>query len=424
MEILMVMLDLALILAIDLLAIRLWLAFLRRNDPFAADKHPSPQLRIFFQIGLLTVPAALLLYGLWSPLEQLLSSRSYVMNEFTGNFIVTGPVEELAKFGIFFLFATQNDSIKEPLDGVLQAASVAVAFAGIENFSYALDYGIGVLLIRSVISFAGHMAYAALWGFAAGLYLYSRKKGTGQVGVSLLLYALIISAALHGLFNFSLSMSSGVLAFLVKAGSILLAYLAYTYLRSISPYALSSRIPLSRWREGIRRMEEELRVNPRSAVFHHRLAVYHLCGGQHREAEKHFRIATRLNKGDHLSQIFLQVLRYLGGSREEREAAVEKLQGLKSRLGRARFGRGRIAVNRALSRRSIGREVSELLYNIQHDRDVALGRWRPASSDPRRYTVTYRRHRSAAPGVEAEAIARADRKREALARIMERKFGK
>jgi RsiW-degrading membrane proteinase PrsW (M82 family) len=165
------------------------------------------------------------------------------MNEFTGNFIVTGPVEELAKFGIFFLFATQNDSIKEPLDGVLQAASVAVAFAGIENFSYALDYGIGVLLIRSVISFAGHMAYAALWGFAAGLYLYSSKKGTGQVGVSLLLYALIISAALHGLFNFSLSMSSGVLAFLVKAGSILLAYLAYTYLRSISPTPSALEFP-------------------------------------------------------------------------------------------------------------------------------------------------------------------------------------
>jgi hypothetical protein len=170
-------------------------------------------------------------------------------------------------------------------------------------------------------------------------------------------------------------------------------------------------------------MEEELKVNPRSAVFHHRLAVYHLCGGQHREAEKHFRIATRLNKGDQLSQIFLQVLRYLDGSREEREAAVEKLRGLKSRLGRARFNQNRIAVNRALSRKSIGREVSELLYNIQHDRDVALGRWRPASSDPRRYTVTYRLRRSAAPGVEAEAIARADRKREALSRIMERKFG-
>jgi RsiW-degrading membrane proteinase PrsW (M82 family) len=379
------------VLLIDIIAVRIWLAVLRKFDPYAADKNSSRQLTLFFRIGILTVPAALLLYGVWEPLERLLLTRSYVINEFVGEFIVTGPVEELAKFGVFFLFAIRNDSVKEPQDGVLQAASVGVAFAGIENFNYALSYGIGVLLLRSVISFAGHMSYAALWGFSAGIYLYSRKKGKGQTGFLPIIYTLLISAALHGLFNFSLSMNSLVLAFTVELITIGLACAGLSYLRNISPYVLIARIPFRRWREGVRQMKEELKVNPQSNLFHHRLASYHLCGGELDEAESHFRTAARLKKDDYLSRIFINVIRYMRGDRDQ---AVSNLRSFREKLGKARFQKARLAVNRVLSRRSIGQEISDLLYNISIGRDISLGRWRPASSDPRRYTVSYRRYRN------------------------------
>ncbi len=51
------------------------------------------------------------------------------------------------------------------------------------------------------------------------------------------------------------------------------------------------------------------------------------------------------------------------------EKTVANLRRFREKIGKVRFQKAHLAVNRVLARRSIGRELSDLLYNI------AIGSW-------------------------------------------------
>ena len=56
---------------------------------------------------------------------------------------------------------------------MLQAAAVALAFASVENVTYGVIYGLGILLERSLMTTLGHMIYSTLWSVP---YAVTRNK--------------------------------------------------------------------------------------------------------------------------------------------------------------------------------------------------------------------------------------------------------
>ena len=147
----------------------IWIKILKTFDDAQGLKSKRTAVSGFFLYGLLSVPLVLLLYALAGPLVYPITRDSAVLE----NLFLVGPVEELGKFLVFYLVAVGSGSIQEPRDGVLHAASVGLAFAVVENVFYSI-YGLELLLYRSMLTTAGHMSYAAIWGFAAGVYLYTR----------------------------------------------------------------------------------------------------------------------------------------------------------------------------------------------------------------------------------------------------------
>lgn len=419
---------LLLIVGVDTVAVLIWLHVLRRADANAADKGGSRHIALFFRLGLLSVPLAFLLYGTYGSIGSLLYSPSLI-GSFTEMFVLVGPVEEGAKFAVFFLFARRRDTVKEPLDGMLQAMSVAVAFAGIENFLYGFSYGLGVLLYRSVISFAGHLSYAAVWGFAAGVYLYCRKKGCREPGFSFIIYTLIIAAALHGLYNFSLSFYSELPGLLVKTLSVAVALTALGYLKQISPY--QAPIPIRKWKEGTARLKEELKAHPESRYFNLRIAKHYLYGGCNGDARRHLQRVLRISRKDPSALLLLNVIDFTEGNREK---AIANFRTIRKKVGRRAFLRLIAEAKSAVGRRALGAEAVSVLYDVAYDREIGLRTYTGAGSGRERAVVGQAMDRrnpartgevstgSSVGGEEENELL--ERKRRALVRIMRSKFGR
>jgi protease PrsW len=112
-------------------------------------------------------------------------------------FLVAGPVEELCKFAAVGLLVAPRASFNEPMDGIVYAVMAAIGFATAENFYY-MAGDPGVILFRGPISVAAHILFAAFWGGA----LAHARLVTGRARRFILLLAgLVISAAVHGLFD-------------------------------------------------------------------------------------------------------------------------------------------------------------------------------------------------------------------------------
>lgn len=363
----LIILYLLIIAGIDAAAVAVWLYVLQRADTNAADKGGRRHLRLFFRLGLITIPLSTLLYTTYGSIELLFYRSSYMIFSFIEEFLIVGPVEEFAKFLVFYWFAVKKDSIREPQDGILQAASVAVAFAAVENFQYGFYFGIDILLIRSLFSFMGHMAYASIWGFAAGIYLYSVKKGDLHADFSPVVYTLIIAAALHGTFNFSLNFALWI-SYCVDFTAIGLAVMALKYLKKRSPYA--SAPPLSDWRAGIVRLQEELTVNPDSVYFNTRIAKHYLYAGKLEEARSHLQHAKKRKPKSPELHLLLNVIRYLEGGKEP---AAANFRTIERKIGRRSFLRLVQEVKPLITQQAKGDELLRVLNSTPYGRVGVTG---------------------------------------------------
>ena len=154
------------ILGINILALMAWGKYLNHLDAFASDKRNEH--RLFWLVitgGIPSIVLTLIVQSHWESILFSTTGLQYDMNPFVGELLIVGPVEEFSKFIIFIVLTGMMKSIKEPRDGILQAASVAMGFALVENIFYAYCYGFTILIIRSFLTILGHMSYAIIWGF-------------------------------------------------------------------------------------------------------------------------------------------------------------------------------------------------------------------------------------------------------------------
>jgi len=179
-----------------------WLWFFARKDRY--DPEPKKRIAQTFFAGLLAVfPAAILeLVG-----EKLIVPGGH-WSLIVDSFLLIGVSEELFKFLAVYLWAYRKSDFNEVMDGITYAASSSLGFASLENLFYTYQMP-SIIISRALFSTLGHVLFSMFWGYPLGLVKMRMKKGR------IILWGLLLSAFLHGLYDVLLFSENLCLASLV-----------------------------------------------------------------------------------------------------------------------------------------------------------------------------------------------------------------
>jgi RsiW-degrading membrane proteinase PrsW (M82 family) len=188
---------------LSLLPCILWLWYFSSRSLY---KRPSIRvLGVTFFLGALATLPALFLN---------LVGQSFFLGHFGNNqfshilvlLLIVGPVEELVKLLVVYLYAYRKPQFDEPLDGVIFSATAALGFAAVENVVYLGEHDPMLVLLRGPLSNPGHALFSALWGLSL-----SRAKAAPnlvRVRFSIIARGLVGASLLHSLFDILLVASS------------------------------------------------------------------------------------------------------------------------------------------------------------------------------------------------------------------------
>lgn len=186
----------------------IWLAFF-----WVQDKHPEPKrivLRLFLWGFLVAIPVIVV--------ENMLQYYAHPLFNTIGmawlyGFLGIALIEETAKYLTVRYKAVPLYAFDEPQDAMIYMITVALGFAAIENFFYALGaYNMG--LSASMASLAGrfvtstllHVVSSGILGyFLARIYFLEKEKKSAAI----LLTGLMFSTGLHGLYNYFIIQTGG-----------------------------------------------------------------------------------------------------------------------------------------------------------------------------------------------------------------------
>jgi RsiW-degrading membrane proteinase PrsW (M82 family) len=178
-----------------------WLFFVSRFD----RARPEPLWLVggtFLLGGLGIVPAAVVELGLgelspWlDPALATLGGQPWALPLAIVVFtLVVGAVEETAKYLAVWLLPLRRREFDEPVDGIVYGCAAALGFAAVENVKY---FAMGrmsatVIALRAFETVPAHMFFGAIWGYALGRRLVSRKARV--------LPLLALAALAHGTFD-------------------------------------------------------------------------------------------------------------------------------------------------------------------------------------------------------------------------------
>jgi len=120
--------------------------------------------------------------------------------------LMVGIIEEACKFVPLALVLYNKRYFNEHTDGIIYFALAGLGFGLPENIMYTMQYGAKTGLTRIVLTPLFHAALTAIVGY----FLVKRKlDGNSVWGI---IPVLLAAMAVHGLYDFGLTVGSGVLA--------------------------------------------------------------------------------------------------------------------------------------------------------------------------------------------------------------------
>lgn len=268
----------------DLLAVEFWMRLIMKIDKFRTDKNSLSTLRKLFLGGIASALFTLLLYRFTDPIaDSLFSIADFEIAAFYYHLLIVGPVEEFAKFALFVFITKKLNSIHEPLDAVIQAATIAIGFAAAENFKYGMNYGLDILLLRSVVTMLGHATLSSIWGFVYGTTIANRSAvHLNRQAFPSILIALVPAAFLHGVYNYFFDLNIPGVSWFVVGIEIAVTIIILIIVLRISPYR--SRAPMGS-KEAISQHIAALKLHPESYLLRKRLAVHFMRNWEFAKAE-------------------------------------------------------------------------------------------------------------------------------------------
>lgn len=175
----------------------MWIDYFRKIDVFQSEKIKHLVVALF--IGCFTPFISIYIYRLISLTGLDLNGDIY--NDLFYTICAIGVNEELSKIiGVVIVFRLLRKHITEPIDYLVYAGVTALGFSVVENFKYFNNYGIQIISTRAFYSALVHIINTSIivYGFYR-LKLFSKGNQLGNT-----VFAFIVSASSHGLFDFFL----------------------------------------------------------------------------------------------------------------------------------------------------------------------------------------------------------------------------
>ena len=176
----------------------LWLGHYYSRDIY----EPEPKILVakLFGTGIL---GFFLAYSLQSSIYSLVTDFSFLFKIephiflLVKAFLIVALSEEVIKLALVYVFIFYDAEFDEPMDGVVYSIACALGFATMENASYMYTYG-SYLWPRMLFSCFLHAGCSGLAGYYLGLAKFTSTTSP----YSLITKGLILSWALHGLYDY------------------------------------------------------------------------------------------------------------------------------------------------------------------------------------------------------------------------------
>ena len=165
------------------------------------EREPLLQILMAFGLGLYSMIAA---QGMATTAEGWVSAEWLATGGEAARlfdaFVLSGAIEEFAKWVVLILAIYHWDEFDEPLDGVVYGVAVALGFATLENLLYVLRLGLGVAWQRALFAVPVH----ALCGATMGYYAGRAKLGDGRTLWRDRILCFVVPIFFHGLYDYAL----------------------------------------------------------------------------------------------------------------------------------------------------------------------------------------------------------------------------
>jgi protease PrsW len=165
---------------------------------YLRDRYDPEPLGMVFKSfilgGLLVLPIMVV--------EYAFQDAGLLQNPIANAFLVSGLIEEFAKWFIVIYTAYHHAAFNERYDGIVYAVAVSLGFASIENIFYLFSYGIHFALLRAILPVSSHGLFGVIMGYYIGLAKFARKKKRW------LTIALFSSLGLHGLYDLLIQLNA------------------------------------------------------------------------------------------------------------------------------------------------------------------------------------------------------------------------
>jgi len=176
------------------------------------EREPLQHILMAFGLGLYAMIAASGIASTaesWVPRDWLLTGGEPA--KLFDAFVLSGFVEELAKWVVLIAAVYHWEEFDEPLDGVVYGVAVALGFATLENFLFVTRLGLGVAWLRALFAVPAHALFGATMGYYAGRAKFD--KG-GKLWRDRAL-CLVAPAVFHGCYDYALRRGMGAHVWIV-----------------------------------------------------------------------------------------------------------------------------------------------------------------------------------------------------------------
>lgn len=179
------------------------------------NKEPKGMLTKIFIFGMLIcIPVIILELLVGSVIDpQESDSIIYI---FIGTFISIAFIEELFKWFVVRGFGYNSKNFDEIYDVIVYAVFASLGFACFENIGYVFQHGMGVAILRALLSVPGHMCDGVLMGYFLSKAKVNSLNGNTVLSKKNMLLSLLVPTIAHTIFDACLTAGSFyILVFLV-----------------------------------------------------------------------------------------------------------------------------------------------------------------------------------------------------------------
>ena len=173
------------------------------------EREPKWLLRRLVVMGVLSSLLALVEERVLVTVLNAAVKDDFELYMFLLYFVIVAYAEETSKYLFLKRSTWRSPEFNCQYDGVVYAVFVALGFALWENISYVMAYGFRTAILRALTAIPGHACFGVFMGVFYGMAKKSENLGKPQQAKLFRVLSVVVSALLHGAYDYIASTGSG-----------------------------------------------------------------------------------------------------------------------------------------------------------------------------------------------------------------------